>query len=174
VTDPSDTDLSYSEAVDRSTADALPIALGADHAGYALKDAIADHLPGLGRATLDLGTNSGDRVDYPDYGEAVGRAVASGEAALGIAVCGSGIGIAMAANKVAGVRAAVVHDVTSARLTREHNDANVLCLGERLIGVQTALDAVDAWLGATFEGGRHQGRVDKIDRIVAPDSVPSI
>jgi len=170
VTDPSASD----HVTDRSTGVAGPIALGADHAGHLLKDAIAAHLATLGHATLDLGTNSGDRVDYPDYGEAVGRAVVSGEAALGIAVCGSGVGIAIAANKVAGVRAAVVHDVTSARLAREHNDANVLCLGERLTGVQTALDAVEAWLGASFEGGRHQGRVDKLDRIAAPAPVPTI
>ena len=97
----------------------------------------------------------------------------SGDADLGIAVCGSGIGISMAANKVDGVRAAVVHDATSARLTREHNDANVLCLGERLTGVQTALDAVDAWLGASFEGGRHQARVDKIDQISGSTPTPT-
>lgn len=141
----------------------LTIALGADHAGFGLKDRIAAHLAERGVTVLDLGTNSPDRVDYPDYGTAVGRAVASGEADLGVAVCGSGIGISIAANKVAGVRAALVHDATSARLSREHNDANVICLGERLTGEEVALDAVDAWLDATFQGGRHAGRVAKLD-----------
>lgn len=139
------------------------VAVGSDHAGYSLKQAIAEHLGSRGIEVVDLGTDSTDRVDYPDFGAAVGQAVVSGRAELGVAVCGSGLGIAMAANKVAGVRAAPVHDVTSARLTRQHNDANVICLGERLIGIQVALDAVDAWLEASFEGGRHQGRVDKLD-----------
>lgn len=143
----------------------LTIAVGADHAGYVLKDRIAEHLAERGVAILDLGTNSGDRVDYPDFGTAVGEAVASGRADLGVAVCGSGLGICMAANKVPGVRAAPVHDVTSARLTRQHNDANVICFGERLIGPEVAIDAVDAWLDAEFEGGRHAGRVAKLDAL---------
>lgn len=145
------------------------VALGSDHAGFVLKAQVATHLAGRGIEVLDLGAHSTDRVDYPDFGEAVGRAVVSGEAEVGIAVCGSGIGIAIAANKVAGVRAATVHDATSARLARQHNDANVLCLGERLTGIQVALDAVDAWLEASFEGGRHTGRIDKIDRITPHD-----
>ena len=115
---------------------------------------------------MDLGCDAPERCDYPDFGEAVGRAVTSGQADLGIAVCGSGIGIAMAANKVPGVRAATVHDVTSARLSREHNDANVMCIGERFIGEQTALDALDAFIGARFEGGRHADRVAKINRLL--------
>lgn len=142
------------------------IALGADHAGFELKDTIAQHLRERGVEVVDLGTNSGDRVDYPDFGAAVGRAVADGAAELGVAVCGSGIGIAMAANKVPGVRAAVAHDETSARLSREHNDSNVLCLGERLIGETVALACIDAWLDATFEGGRHAGRVDKLNELI--------
>ncbi|MEI2698344.1 MAG: ribose 5-phosphate isomerase B [Microthrixaceae bacterium] len=141
------------------------IAVGSDHAGYELKQLVAEHLGARGLAVVDLGTDSTERVDYPDFGEAVGRAVVSGLADLGIAVCGSGLGICMAANKVRGVRAATVHDATSARLTREHNDANVICLGERLTGVQVALDAVDAWLDAEFEGGRHAGRVAKLDAL---------
>ncbi len=141
------------------------IAVGADHAGVALKDQISAHLAEQGYRIVDLGTNSTDRVDYPDYGAAVGRAVAGGEADLGIAVCGSGLGICMAANKIRGIRAAAVHDVTSARLTREHNDANVICLGERLIGPEVALDAVDAFLAAEFQGGRHQARVEKLDAL---------
>ena len=141
----------------------LRVAMGADHGGYLMKDALAEHLRGRGAEVLDLGTNSGDRVDYPEFGAAVGRAVAAGEADLGVCVCGSGIGISIAANKVAGVRAAVVHDETSARLSREHNDANVLCLGERLLGPAVAVAALDAWLDAEFEGGRHTARVAQLD-----------
>ena len=139
------------------------IAVGADHAGYELKERLATHLREAGHDVVDLGTHSNDRVDYPDFGAAVGRAVAAGEVACGVCVCGSGIGIAMAANKIDGIRAATVWDATSARLTKEHNDANVICIGERLVGPQVAQDCVDAWLGATFEGGRHVGRVAKID-----------
>jgi len=141
------------------------IAVSSDHAGFALKQHLADVLRDLGHEVLDLGAHSADRVDYPDFGEAVGRAVAGGDADLGVCVCGSGLGIAMAANKVPGVRAAPVHDVTSARLTRQHNDCNVLCLGERLIGAAVAVDAVRAWLDAEFEGGRHEGRVAKLDAL---------
>lgn len=143
----------------------MRLAVGSDHAGIELKAAVAEHLRAAGHDVADLGTHDASSVDYPDYGAAVGRAVVGGEADLGVAVCGSGIGIAIAANKVPGVRAATVHDATSARLAREHNDANVLCLGQRLTGVQVALDAVDAWLAATFGGGRHQGRVDKISAL---------
>ena len=151
----------------------MRIALGADHAGLVLKGAVGDHLSAHGLEVIDLGTHDTARVDYPDFGAAVGRCVAAGEADLGVAVCGSGLGIAMAANKVRGVRAAPVHDATSARLARQHNDANVVCLGERLIGPQTALDAVDAWLAATFEGGRHGGRVAKLDALGAdPGTAP--
>ena len=138
------------------------IAVGADHAGYLLKNRLADRARALGHDVVDHGTTSGDRVDYPDFGAAVGRAIAAGEADLGVLVCGSGIGIAIAANKIDGVRAATVHDVTSARLAREHNDANVMCLGERFVGEQVALDALDAFLTAAFEGGRHTDRVAKI------------
>jgi ribose 5-phosphate isomerase B len=138
------------------------IAVGADHAGYLLKDRLAERARELGHDVTDHGTSNGDRVDYPDYGAAVGHAVTSGEADLGVLVCGSGIGVAIAANKIAGVRAATVHDVTSARLSREHNDANVMCVGERFLGEQVALDALDAFLAARFEGGRHADRVAKI------------
>ncbi len=138
------------------------IAVGSDHAGYALKEQLAGELRDLGHEVLDLGAHSTDRVDYPDFGAAVGRAVVGGDAEMGLCVCGSGIGIAMAANKVPGVRAATVHDVMSARLTRQHNDANVLCLGERLTAPEVASEALRAWLDAEFEGGRHADRVDKI------------
>lgn len=141
----------------------MRIAVGSDHAGFHLKEELAEHLRGLGHDVVDCGTHSDDRVDYPDFGAAVGRAVRDGDADGGLCVCGSGIGIAMAANKIEGIRAATVWDATSARLTREHNDANVICIGERLVGPQVAKDCVDAWLGATFEGGRHEGRVAKIN-----------
>lgn len=143
----------------------LIVAVGADHAGYLLKDVVAEHLRDRGAQVLDLGTNSPESVDYPDFGVAVGRAVASGEANLGVAVCGSGIGICMAADKIHGVRAGTVHDETSARLARQHNDANVICMGARLIGESTALASVDAWLDATFEGGRHSRRTAKLDAL---------
>jgi ribose 5-phosphate isomerase B len=146
----------------------MRIAIGADHAGFALKQSIAEHLRAAGHEMLDLGTDSEDRVDYPDYGAAVGRSVAGGDADLGVCVCGSGIGIAIAANKVPGVRAATVHDVTSAHLAREHNDANVVCIGERLTGPAVAVEAVDAFVAASFEGGRHAGRVAKIDALLPP------
>ncbi len=148
---------------------AVRIAVGADHAGYGLKQDLADHLRAAGHEVTDCGTHSTDRVDYPDFGAAVGRAVAGGDADLGVCVCGSGNGIAMAANKVAGVRAAVAYDVTSARLARAHNDANVLCIGERLTGAEVAREALDAWMGASFDGGRHQARVAKLDTLGAPD-----
>lgn len=144
----------------------MRIAVGADHAGYALKEWLAIHLRESGHDVLDLGTHSDERVDYPDFGAAVGRAVAGGDAEVGLCVCGSGIGIAIAANKVAGVRAATVHDVTSAHLAREHNDANVICIGERLTGPEVAKESVDAFLGAKFAGGRHAPRVAKIDALL--------
>ena len=147
-------------------------AVGADHAGYRYKELLARHLRSLGHEVLDLGTSSEERVDYPDYGRAVGDAVTSGRADLGVCVCGSGVGIAMAANKVPGVRAATVHDVTSARLSREHNDANVMCVGQRFVGEQVALDALDAFVTADFEGGRHKPRVAKIDAIL-PSQMPA-
>lgn len=141
------------------------IAVGADHAGVDLKDLLAVHLTERGIEVVDLGTHGHDSVDYPDFGAAVGRAVASGEVDLGVCVCGTGIGIGIAANKIRGIRAATVHDHTSARLAREHNDANVLCLGQRLVGHEVAKDAVDAWLDAEFQGGRHVGRVAKLSAL---------
>lgn len=143
----------------------MRLVIGSDHAGFKLKQELAAYLRQLGHDVCDVGTNSEDRVDYPDFGAAVGRKVASGDAELGIAVCGSGIGIAMAANKIDGVRAATVSNATAARLSREHNNANVMCVGQRLTGVAVALDAVDAFLTARFEGGRHTGRVDKIMKL---------
>jgi ribose 5-phosphate isomerase B len=143
----------------------MRIAVGSDHAGFHLKLQLADHIKVLGHEVVDLGADTAESVDYPDYGAAIGRCVAGGEADLGIGVCGSGIGICMAAGKVPGVRAATVHDVTSARLARAHNDANVMCVGERFTGAQVAIDAVEAFLGTEFEGGRHARRVAKIDAL---------
>lgn len=141
----------------------MRVALGSDHAGYELKSLLATTLVGWGYDLMDLGTSSAsESVDYPDFGAAVGRAVAAGDADLGVAVCGSGIGVSIAANKVPGVRAALVHDVTSARLAREHNHANVLCFGERLIGKSVAIDALEAWLTTAPGEGRHLGRIAKL------------
>jgi ribose 5-phosphate isomerase B len=141
----------------------MRIAVGSDHAGYALKTEIIAHLIGAGHDVLDLGTDSAEvSVDYPLYGRAVGVGVADGRAERGVCVCGSGIGIGIAANKVHGIRAAVVHDTTTALLARRHNDANVLCLGERTTGPAEAIDAVDAFFATEFDGGRHQRRIDQI------------
>ena len=138
------------------------IALGSDHAGYDLKQLLGETLREWGHETLDLGTDSASvSVDYPDFASAVGRAVVSGEADLGVVCCGSGIGVGIAANKVSGVRAAVVHDVTSAHLAREHNHANVLALGARLTGASVAVECLKAWLEATPEL-RHQPRIEKL------------
>lgn len=144
----------------------MRIALGSDHAGYDLKAQLASSLCEWGYDVLDLGTdNATTSVDYPDFGAAVGRSVVGGNADLGVAICGSGIGISIAANKVVGVRAAVVHDVTSAHLAREHNHANVLCLGSRLTGLAVATEALGAWLNASPLTGRHEARVAKLDQL---------
>ncbi len=138
------------------------IAVGADHAGFRLKDELAAYLRTSGHEVLDLGTNSPESVDYPDYGAAVARAIVAGEADLGLACCGTGLGIAMAVNKVHGGRGAPCHDVTSARLARAHNNANVICFGERLTGPEVAREALDMFLSTNFEGGRHARRVEKL------------
>jgi len=141
----------------------MRIAIGSDHAAVAFKEVIVDHLTGHGYEVRDLGTTDpAISVDYPDYGAAVGRAVATGSADLGIALCGSGIGISIAANKIAGVRAAVISDATTGRLAREHNHANVICLGARVTGEATALDAIDAFLAAAPQEGRHLNRLAKL------------
>ena len=137
-------------------------AIGSDHGGYALKQEIMKHLTERGIEYRDYGTFSTDSCDYPDYGEAVGRAVASGECERGIVVCGTGIGISIAANKVRGVRCALCGDCFSAQMAREHNDANVLALGARVLGPGLALKIVDTFLDAEFQGGRHARRVAKI------------
>lgn len=144
------------------------IAIGADHAGYRLKQVLAAHLTAAGFEVVDFGTHDEERCDYPDFGAAVARAVvADGDADLGVCVCGTGIGIAIAANKVPGARAAVVHDATTGRLAREHNDANIVCIGARVVGEQAAIDALDAFLRADFAGGRHAERIAKIHELEA-------
>ena len=141
----------------------MRIAIASDHAAVSLKSAVAHHLAAQGYEVHDLGTNDATvSVDYPDYGAAVGRAVVGGTADLGIALCGTGIGISIAANKIAGVRAAVIHDATTGRLAREHNHANVICLGARTTGEQVAFDAIDAYLHALPGEGRHLDRLAKL------------
>ena len=141
------------------------LAIGSDHGGYALKQDIMAHLKELGVEYKDFGTYTEDSCDYPVYGEAVARAVASGECERGICICGTGIGISMAANKVKGIRAAVCGDCFSAEMARRHNDANVICLGARVVGSGLALKIVDSFLAAEFEGGRHARRVGLIAEI---------
>ncbi|SRR5687768_13664783 len=144
----------------------MRIALAADHAGFELKDELAGWLREAGHDVTDLGTNSTDSVDYPDYGARLASEVASGRAEKGIAVCGSGIGIAIAVNRNAACRCARVDDPLSARLAREHNDANVLALGARLIGGDMARTCVAAFLDTDFAGGRHQRRVDQLSKLL--------
>jgi ribose 5-phosphate isomerase B len=140
------------------------VVVGSDHAGYALKEYLKDRLAAWGHEVEDVGTHSTDSCDYPLFGAAVGRrVVALGEGARGVAVCGSGIGISIAANRLSGVRAALVQEPTAAKLSRQHNDANVLCFGERLIGRAVAEEALRVWLETPFEGGRHARRVALIE-----------
>ena len=143
----------------------MKVALGADHAGYATKEKIKQTLDELGIAYEDLGTNSTESVDYPDFGAKVGRFVAQGAADEGIIFCGSGIGIAIAANKIHGIRAAQAWNEETARLARQHNDANVLSIGARVIPEAEIPKIVKAWFAAKFEGGRHERRVEKITEL---------
>ncbi len=138
------------------------IALASDHAGYTLKSELSKVLIAWGYDVIDLGTDGSESVDYPDFGEKLAHCITKGDADRGVLVCGTGIGISIAANRHDAIRAAVCHDVTSARMCRLHNDANVLALGERLIGVETAKDCLKVFLETSFEGGRHQRRVDKL------------
>jgi ribose 5-phosphate isomerase B len=138
------------------------IIIGSDHGGLALKKALTSYLTRREIAVQDAGTNSDASVDYPDFGQKVAETVISGAAELGILICGTGIGMSIAANKIPGIRAALVTDVFMARMAKEHNNANVLVLGGRVLDEQKACDLVGAWLDATFEGGRHQARLDKI------------
>lgn len=143
----------------------MKIALGSDHGGYRLKSEICKHLEWNKIEYFDFGTYSEESVDYPDIGQAVAEAVARGEYDRGIIVCGTGIGISISANKVPGIRAALCADCFSAKASREHNNANILALGERVIGVELAKMIVDTWLKSDFSGGRHANRVEKIAKI---------
>lgn len=139
------------------------IVIASDHAGVALKSRIVELIEGLGRGVRDLGPADESSVDYPDFGHLVAEAVAAGEARFGILVCGTGIGMSMAANRHPGVRAALCQDAFTAEMARHHNDANILCLGARVIGVGVAEQVVRVFLDASFEGARHQRRVEKIE-----------
>ena len=138
------------------------IAIGCDHGAFALKEKLKEHLTARGLEYKDFGTYSLDSCDYPDFGAAAAKAVASGECDRGIVMCTTGIGISISANKVKGIRCALLSDKMSARLTREHNDTNMMAIGAAVVGEKLALEIVDVWLDTAFEGGRHQRRVDKI------------
>jgi len=147
----------------------MRIAIGSDHAGFELKEKLEAHLKELGHEVTDVGAHNDDSVDYPDLAAQVGEAVASGEADRGVLVCGSGIGVAIAANKIRGVRAANVYDPEMAKMSRLHNDANVVTMGGRYLPEETAREIVDTFLATAFEGGRHQRRVDKITALEQRD-----
>ena len=141
------------------------IAIGSDHGGFELKEHIKKHLAEIGAEYKDYGCYEENSVDYTDIAEAVCNAIIKGEAQKGILICGTGIGISIAANKIDGIRAAHCHDIYSAEMTKRHNNANVICMGGRVIGRELAFKIVDAWLNAEFEGGRHQTRIDKIHKL---------
>lgn len=143
----------------------MKIALGADHAGYVLKETLKKHLEKKGIAFKDYGSFKEDSCDYPEYAFKVGQAVSSQEADLGILICGTGIGMSITANKMKGIRAALVNDIKVAQMSRLHNDANVLCLGGRTTEEKDALEILDVWLNTSFEGGRHQNRLNLISQL---------
>jgi len=138
------------------------VAIASDHAGYEMKTALKEEISSLGYGVLDLGTDSPDSVDYPDFAHALAEAVTQGKAGQGVLVCGSGIGVSITANRHPGIRAALCHNAETARLSRQHNDANVLAMGERIIGVDVARECLRAFLETEFEGGRHARRVAKM------------
>lgn len=140
----------------------MRIAIAADHGGFELKDSMVEYIKSLGNEVMDLGTNSADSVDYPDYAKKVCEEIQKGNSDLGILICGTGIGMSLAANKFEGIRAACVSDVYSAKMSRNHNNANVLCIGARVIGDEVAKLIIKTFLENEFEAGRHQRRVDKI------------
>lgn len=143
----------------------MKIGIGNDHAAVDMKFEIVKYLEESGYEVVNFGTDTNDSCDYPVYGEKVARAVANGEVDRGILICGTGVGISLAANKVKGIRAAVCSESVTARFSRLHNDANILAFGARIVGVETAKDMVNVWLNTQFEGGRHQRRVDLIMKI---------
>lgn len=142
------------------------IAIASDHAAIELKAQLVEHMRAAGHVVIDLGPANGESVDYPDYGYKLAEAIASGAAARGVALCGSGIGISISVNRNPACRCALVSDGLSARLAREHNDANVIAMGARLIGIETAKDCLEQFLATPFAGGRHQRRVDKLSNPV--------
>ena len=142
----------------------LDIAIASDHAGVEMKLHLVKYLLKRGHNVIDMGVRRKVRVDYPDYGKKVAKAVAEGEVPLGILICGSGIGMSITANRFKGVRAALVHDHYTARMAKAHNNANILCLGARVIAKELAEELVEVWLATEFEGGRHAQRLEKIDR----------
>jgi ribose 5-phosphate isomerase B len=137
--------------------------IATDHAGYNIKDFVKEVVVNLGHEIIDLGPHSSDRVDYPDFAKKCANAVIEDEGSFGILICGTGIGISISANKVPGIRAALCHDHYTAKLTRQHNDANILCFGERVVGKGVIEEMIEAFANTAFEGGRHAGRVDKIE-----------
>ncbi|MCI5822732.1 MAG: ribose 5-phosphate isomerase B [Lachnospiraceae bacterium] len=143
----------------------MKIAIGNDHAAVELKQEMKEYLESKGHQVVDLGVNSTESCNYPEYGEAVGRAVVAGDVDCGVLICGTGVGISIAANKVKGVRAAVCSEPVTARLVKEHNNANIIAFGARIVGSETAKAILDAYLGAEFLGGRHQTRIDMIHEI---------
>lgn len=140
----------------------MKIAIGNDHAAVEMKNEIKEYLESKGHEVINFGTDTSASCNYADYGKAVGKAVAAGEVDGGILICGTGVGISLAANKVKGVRAAVCSEAVTAHLTKLHNNANIICFGARIVGMETAKAIVDAWMETEFEGGRHQARVDMI------------
>ena len=145
----------------------MRIAIGNDHAAVELKKGIKEYVESMGHEVVNFGTDTTESCNYPEYGEKVGRAVASGEFDCGILICGTGVGISIAANKVNGVRAAVCSDTATARLVKQHNNANIIAFGERIVGVELAKDIVKAYLEAEFEGGRHATRIAMLEEIEA-------
>lgn len=143
----------------------MKIAIGNDHAAVEMKLEIAEYLKNLGHEVVNYGTDSSESCNYPEYGEKVGRAVAAKEVDCGVLICGTGVGISIAANKVKGVRAAVCSDVTTAHLVKEHNNANIIAFGARIVGIEQAKDIVKAYLDAEYEGGRHENRINMIHEI---------
>jgi len=143
----------------------MKIAISNDHAGVELKNAIASHLKAIGHTVIDNGTNSSESVDYPDFTEKTAIQVKNHEVDLGIVICGTGIGASITANKFKGIRAALCHDIYTAKMARKHNDANILVLGGRLMGEELAFRVLDVFLNTEFEGGRHKRRLDKIDEL---------
>jgi ribose 5-phosphate isomerase B len=137
--------------------------IATDHAGYALKEFTKEYVKDKGHEIIDLGPDSADRVDYPDFAKKCANAVLADKGSFGILICGTGIGISIAANKVAGIRAGLCHDAFTASATRAHNDANILCFGERVVGKGVVESMLDAFIETEFEGGRHTGRIDKIE-----------